>query len=92
MAETAIAEMNSEIDESEYMLEEESPCMICLEIDKCYKQFMCNECMETCHSSCCAALEEEIYKNELDPRYNFWRCEECDIIYSAIEARLRRVA
>jgi len=92
MAETAIAEMNSEIDESEYMFEEESPCMICLKIDKCYKQFTCNECMETCHSSCWAALEEEIYKNELDPRYNFWRCEECDIIYSAIEARLRRVA
>ena len=92
MTHAAITETDSEIDELEYVFEEESLCMICLKIDNCYKQFTCNECMETCHSSCCAALEEEIYKNELDPRYNFWRRKECDIIYSAIEARLHRVA
>ena len=87
-----IDETDSEEDELESIFEKKTPCMVCSEVDNCYKQFTCNECMETCHSFCCAAIEEEINEYELDPRYNFWRCEECDIIYSAIEARLHRVA
>ena len=87
-----IDETDSEEDELESIFEKKTPCMVCSKVDNCYKQFTCNECMETCHPSCCAAMEEEISEYELDPRYNFWRCEECDIIYSAIEAKLYKRA